>query len=61
MPRRVYEYDNVGHLELYNQISTVGAFILAAGVVVTIVNVVRSSSIGPSGPRIGRAGRTVRA
>ena len=28
MPRRVYEYDNVGHLALYNQISTVGSFIL---------------------------------
>ncbi len=42
MPRRVYEYDNVGHLELYNQISTVGSFILALGVLVTVVNVVRS-------------------
>ena len=31
MPRRVYEYDNVGHLALYNQISTVGSFILARG------------------------------
>jgi cytochrome c oxidase subunit I len=42
MPRRVYEYDNVGHLQLYNQISTVGSFILAAGVLVTVINVVRS-------------------
>src|SRR5579859_895292 len=42
MPRRVYEYDNVGHLGLYNAISTVGAFIIAAGVLVTIVNVARS-------------------
>ena len=42
MPRRVYEYDNVGHLELYNQISTVGSFILAAGVLVTVINVWRS-------------------
>ena len=32
MPRKVYEYDNVGHLQLYHQISTVGSFILAAGV-----------------------------
>jgi cytochrome c oxidase subunit 1 len=46
MPRRVYEYENVGHLELYNQISTVGAFILALGVVLTIVNVVRSLKTG---------------
>ena len=34
MPRRVYEYDNVGHLALYNVISTVGSFILGAGVLV---------------------------
>jgi cytochrome c oxidase subunit I len=46
MPRRVYEYDNVGHLALYNLISTVGSFILAAGVVATIVNVARSLKLG---------------
>jgi cytochrome c oxidase subunit 1 len=46
MPRRVYEYENVGHLELYNQISTVGAFILALGVVLTIANVARSLKTG---------------
>jgi cytochrome c oxidase subunit I len=42
MPRRVYEYDNVGHLQLYNQISTIGSFTLAAGVLVTVINVTRS-------------------
>jgi cytochrome c oxidase subunit 1 len=46
MPRRVYEYDNVGHLQLYNQISTVGSFILAAGVLVTVINVMRSLNGG---------------
>jgi cytochrome c oxidase subunit I len=46
MPRRVYEYDNTGHLELYNQISTVGSFILALGVLVTIINVARSVKVG---------------
>ena len=46
MPRRVYEYDNVGHLALYNVISTVGSFILGAGVLVTIVNVARSLKVG---------------
>ena len=30
MPRRVYEYADVGHLQLYNLISTVGSFILGA-------------------------------
>ncbi|MEA2314590.1 MAG: cytochrome c oxidase subunit [Solirubrobacteraceae bacterium] len=46
MPRRVYEYDNVGNLGLYNAISTVGSFILAAGVLVTVVNVARSVKVG---------------
>jgi cytochrome c oxidase subunit 1 len=46
MPRRVYEYDNVGNLALYNAISTVGSFILGAGVVVTILNVARSLKVG---------------
>ena len=46
MPRRVYEYDNVGHLALYNLISTVGSFILAAGVATTIINVTRSLKRG---------------
>jgi len=42
MPRRIYEYPNVGHLHLYNLISTVGSFILGAGVLTTIINVTRS-------------------
>jgi cytochrome c oxidase subunit I len=46
MPRRVYEYDNVGNLGLYNAISTVGSFILGLGVIVTIVNVARSLKVG---------------
>jgi cytochrome c oxidase subunit I len=46
MPRRVYEYPNVGHLQLYNLISTIGAFILAAGVGVTVINVMRSLKTG---------------
>jgi cytochrome c oxidase subunit 1 len=46
MPRRVYEYSPVGHLQLYNVISTVGAFLIAAGVLATIVNVMRSLKNG---------------
>ncbi|HEV3228539.1 MAG TPA: cytochrome c oxidase subunit I [Solirubrobacteraceae bacterium] len=46
MPRRVYEYPNIGHLQLYNLISTIGSFILGAGVLITIVNVVRSLRVG---------------
>jgi cytochrome c oxidase subunit I len=46
MPRRIYEYPDVNNLELYNLISTVGSFILAVGVGVTAVNVVRSVKRG---------------
>jgi cytochrome c oxidase subunit I len=48
MPRRVYEYPDVGHLELYNLISTVGSFILAVGIGVTLVNVYISLRKGPN-------------
>jgi cytochrome c oxidase subunit 1 len=46
MPRRVYEYPDVGNLGLYNLISTVGSFILALGIGVTVLNVVRSLKHG---------------
>jgi cytochrome c oxidase subunit I len=46
MPRRVYEYTNTGHLALYNMISTVGSFVLALGILVTIINVARSLKVG---------------
>ncbi len=46
MPRRVYRYPDVGHLELYNQISTAGSFILGIGIVLTAINVIRSLKRG---------------
>jgi cytochrome c oxidase subunit 1 len=46
MPRRIYEYADVGHLELYNLISTIGSFILALGIGVTLVNVLLSVKRG---------------
>jgi cytochrome c oxidase subunit I len=46
MPRRVYEYPDVGHLELYNLISTIGAFILGVGILITVWNAVRSRTRG---------------
>jgi len=56
MPRRVYEYENVGHLALYNLISTIGSFILASGVLATVVNVMRSLKVGAiAGPDPWRA------
>jgi cytochrome c oxidase subunit I len=46
MPRRIYTYEpNLGW-SAYNMISTVGAFILGVGVLVTIVNVARSLKVG---------------
>ncbi len=46
MPRRVYEYADVNNLETYNLISTIGSFILAAGVLLTGYNVIRSLKKG---------------
>jgi len=42
MPRRVYDYDDSLGVTTYNLISTIGAFILALGVLVTLINVVHS-------------------
>jgi cytochrome c oxidase subunit 1 len=46
MPRRIYEYPDVGHLALYNLISTIGAFILGLGILLTVINLVRSLKHG---------------
>ncbi len=46
MPRRVYTYPDVGHLGLYNLISTVGSFVLALGILVTVANIVKSLRTG---------------
>ena len=40
MPRRIYDYDELARASgTYNLISTIGAFILGIGVLVTVVNV----------------------
>ncbi len=46
MPRRIYEYPDVGHLQLYNLISTIGSFILGLGILLTVINIARSHSRG---------------
>jgi cytochrome c oxidase subunit 1 len=46
MPRRVFEYPDVGNLEIYNLISTIGSFVLGAGILVTVYNAVRSTKKG---------------
>jgi cytochrome c oxidase subunit I len=56
MPRRVYEYPNTGDLAIENLVSTIGAFILASGVLVTVFNVIRSLKVGAiAGPDPWRA------
>jgi cytochrome c oxidase subunit I len=42
MPRRVYDYDASLGVSGYNLASTIGAFILAAGVLVTVINLIHS-------------------
>ena len=37
-PVDVYKYFDTGNLDLYNLLTTIGAFVLAAGIVVTLVN-----------------------
>jgi cytochrome c oxidase subunit 1 len=46
MPRRIYEYADIGNLELYNLISTIGAFTFGVGILLTIINIARSLKRG---------------
>ncbi len=46
MPRRVYTYSEGGLWEVYNMISTIGAFTMAVGMLVFVVNIVRTSRNG---------------
>ncbi len=46
MPRRIYTYQPGLGWSTYNLISTIGAFILGVGVLITILNVARSLTHG---------------
>jgi cytochrome c oxidase subunit I len=46
MPRRIYEYSADSGWQTYNLISTIGAFILATGALVSIINLLRSLKKG---------------
>jgi cytochrome c oxidase subunit I len=46
MPRRVYDYSEALDVGIYNLLSTIGAFILGVGVIVTCVNVLISLKHG---------------
>jgi cytochrome c oxidase subunit 1 len=47
MPRRVYTYQAHGLWEIYNMTSTIGSFVLAVGMLVFMVNVVKTTRTGP--------------
>jgi cytochrome c oxidase subunit I len=56
MPRRVFEYADSGSLHGYNLASTIGSFILAAGILVTVGNAIVSARRGRrAGPDPWRA------
>lgn len=46
MPRRVYEYSEQSGWWTYNLISTIGAFMIALGVLLTVINLLRSTKKG---------------
>ena len=46
MPRRIYTYSHGGLWEWYNLISTIGSGIMALGILVFVVNVVRTARVG---------------
>jgi cytochrome c oxidase subunit 1 len=46
MPRRIYQYSGDAGWTLYNQISTVGSFVLGIGILLSIINFVRSYKNG---------------
>jgi cytochrome c oxidase subunit 1 len=46
MPRRIYEYSDIQDLAILNLISTIGAFILGVGILVTLINVLISVKKG---------------
>jgi cytochrome c oxidase subunit 1 len=45
-PVDVYEYYDVGELDIYNLLSTIGAFVLAGGILASLVNAVLSAGGG---------------
>ena len=62
MPRRVYQYPADAGLTAYNQISTVGSFVLGLGILLSVINFVRSyknGAIAGPGPVEGEHARVV--
>jgi cytochrome c oxidase subunit 1 len=47
MPRRVYTYHPHGLWEAYNMASTIGSYVMGIGMLVFVVNVVKTTRTGP--------------
>ena len=50
MPRRVYTYEREGLFEVYNLLSTIGAFLMGVAILIFVVNVVKSVWRGTRAP-----------
>jgi heme/copper-type cytochrome/quinol oxidase subunit 1 len=46
MPRRVYTYDQHGLWEAYNMASTIGSYVMGLGMLVFVVNVIKTQRSG---------------
>jgi heme/copper-type cytochrome/quinol oxidase subunit 1 len=46
MPRRIYTYDHGGLWEGYNLASSIGSGIMSLGILVFVINVIRTSRVG---------------
>jgi cytochrome c oxidase subunit 1/cytochrome c oxidase subunit I+III len=59
MPRRVYTYPSGVGWDSYNQLETVGSYILACGLLLIVANLVRSYFSGAPAPRDPFGGATL--
>ena len=59
MPRRIYTYDPGMGWETWNMVASIGAFIIAAGVLVFLVNFVRTMRTEPTAPNNPWGGATL--
>ncbi|MCP9485673.1 MAG: cytochrome c oxidase subunit I [Gaiellaceae bacterium MAG52_C11] len=46
MPRRIYTYDDTGLLQEYNLISSIGSYVMGIGILVFVINVLRTRKTG---------------
>jgi len=46
MPRRIYTYHPHGLWEVYNMVSSIGSYVMAAGMLVFVANVIKTARVG---------------